>query len=77
MRVLLSISQLNLLKYELKSKEVQLDTLDIMNYCSVEELSQLQEQIRNLRVTINQLEHHTERTTLWWEYLGGLLCDVA
>lgn len=63
-------SKINSLKEELKSKEVLLETLDIMNYCSAEELSQLQEEIQNLRVTINQLEHHSERMTLWWQFLG-------
>ncbi|KAL5255186.1 hypothetical protein ACHWQZ_G014577 [Mnemiopsis leidyi] len=63
-------SKLSALKEELKSKEVLLETLDIMNYCSVEELNQLQEEIQNLRVTINQLEHHSERMTLWWQFIG-------
>ena len=61
---------MNTLKEELKSKQVLLDTLDVMNYCSEEELSQLQEEITSLRVTINQLEHHSDRADLWWKYLG-------
>lgn len=47
-----------------------LETLDIMNYCSVEELGQLREEIQNLGVTINQLEHHSDRMKIWWESIG-------
>ena len=62
--------QMSALKEELKSKEALLASLDVMNYCSDEEVTQLQEEIRILRVTINQLEHHSERANVWWQYLG-------